>query len=40
MALGSQAALHVDLVLTQEGQDYPLVTTVRPRNIAAAEEIW
>ena len=36
----SEGALQVNLVLTEGGQEYALLTAVRLRNIAAAEEVW
>ncbi len=36
----TEGALQINLELATEGQDYPLLTTVRLRNIASAEELW
>ena len=36
----SEASVQVNLVLAEADQEYALLTTVRLRNIAAAEEIW
>lgn len=36
----SEGALQINLALTEEGHEYSILTTVRLRNIAFAEEIW
>ena len=36
----SEGALTVNLLLEEEGQESAMLTTVRLRNIAAAEELW
>jgi hypothetical protein len=36
----SEGALSINLVLTEDGREASFVTTVRLRNIAAAESIW
>lgn len=36
----TEGALQLNLELIAEDQDYPLLTTVRLRNIASAEELW
>lgn len=36
----TEGAIQLNLELSADGQDYPLLTTVRLRNIASAEELW
>ena len=36
----SEGALQVNLVLSESAEEYALLTTVRLRNIAAAEAVW
>jgi hypothetical protein len=36
----SEGALQVNLVVQEEGQEFPLLTTVRMRNLASSEELW
>ena len=36
----SEGALEVNLVLTEEGQDTALLTTIRLRNLPSAEAVW
>lgn len=36
----SEGALQINLLLSEGGQDYALLTAVRLRNLASAEEIW
>ena len=38
-SLGEGAVL-VNLLLTQDGAESPVLTTIRLRNLAAAEEVW
>ena len=35
-----EGALSINLVLSEEGQEFSLVTTVRLRNLPAAEALW
>jgi hypothetical protein len=36
----SEGSLQVNLVLSEEGQETALLTTVRLRNLASSEELW
>jgi prepilin-type N-terminal cleavage/methylation domain-containing protein len=36
----SEGALQVNLALAEEDAEYPLLTTVRLRNLPSAEEVW
>lgn len=36
----SEGSLQVNLVVAEEGHEFPLLTTVRLRNIASAEELY
>jgi len=36
----SEGALQINLTLSEEDREYSILTTVRLRNLASAEELW